>query len=91
MKALTELVQALYQNDKFDEEQMHNYRMAVTERYSWLVDRFMLKVILFLLVISAVVSRLYQYNDTEFLPKLRLFLIIFYQPEKNTNVNKEML
>ena len=32
-KALREFVQALYQNDKFDEEQMHNYRMAVTERY----------------------------------------------------------
>ena len=25
-------LQALYQNDKFTEEQMHNYRMAVTER-----------------------------------------------------------
>ena len=26
------LLKALYQNDKFTEEEMHNYRMAVTER-----------------------------------------------------------
>ncbi|XP_023324790.1 NACHT and WD repeat domain-containing protein 2 [Eurytemora carolleeae] len=29
---LRKAAKALYQNDKFDEEQMHNYRMAVTER-----------------------------------------------------------
>ena len=27
-----ELIQALHANDKFTEEEMHNYRMAVTER-----------------------------------------------------------
>ena len=29
---LRKAAKALYQNDKFTEEEMHNYRMAVTER-----------------------------------------------------------